>query len=218
MTTDPNPINTNDKTCKKCGEDRNSSQCISCHGQNHWTPIPAPVGGGQGELAVSICTDCNGHCGKLDGETWYPCTTCGGNGAVWPNTKTHFEKQIGFIMNSSTGNDIKHPMTIDLPFTLSAILKTLDAMIAEANRLKKVELENELISAFNYVKSANKLATEPVRPPHAMYEPLLECPFCGGMAVINEADRCVECSKCTGMTYFQDDIQGAIDQWNKRNK
>jgi hypothetical protein len=45
---------------------------------------------------------------------------------------------------------------------------------------------------------------------------VLPCPFCGSPASVNELDKCVECTGCTAMTYCQDTVQPAIEQWNRR--
>ena len=45
---------------------------------------------------------------------------------------------------------------------------------------------------------------------------LLNCPFCGSDAHEVPYERSVECKKCTACTYNQDDVSGAIAQWNRR--
>ena len=47
-------------------------------------------------------------------------------------------------------------------------------------------------------------------------EELKPCPFCGAEARINNDDCCVECTGCTAMTYCQDTVQPAVEQWNRR--
>jgi hypothetical protein len=48
------------------------------------------------------------------------------------------------------------------------------------------------------------------------FEPLLNCPFCGKKAVINNEDCSVDCSGCTASTFAQDFVEQAVRQWNKR--
>ena len=47
-------------------------------------------------------------------------------------------------------------------------------------------------------------------------EALLPCPFCKGQARVNHDDCCVECVMCSAMTYCQDDVAPAVEQWNRR--